>query len=94
MIPDTVIEKAKSERRELQREVRERMSGYIMAALGLVAGLAWNDAIKSAIEAVFPAAGSGIAAKFVYAAVITVAIVVAAYYVSKLFSKSDTSAKS
>ena len=30
--------------------VRERTMGYIVGALGLVAGLAWNDAIKSLIE--------------------------------------------
>src|SRR3990167_6335210 len=44
----------KEKSRELRREVKQRITGYIVAALGLVAGLAWNDAIRALIEYVFP----------------------------------------
>ncbi|MEK9171243.1 MAG: DUF5654 family protein, partial [Patescibacteria group bacterium] len=38
----------------LSKQVREKTTGYILAAFGLVAGLAWNDAIKSTIDRFFP----------------------------------------
>ncbi len=57
-------------------EVKERTVGYVTAAFGLVAGLAWNDAIKALIDMLFPAsAGSSIVAKFTYAAILTVFVV-------------------
>ncbi len=59
----------------LHSEVREKTTGYILAALGLVAGLAWNDAISSAIKVIFPLESNGLIAKFIYAVVITIAIV-------------------
>jgi hypothetical protein len=59
----------------LRAELRERTTGYILTALGLVAGLAWNDAISSFIKFVFPLDGNGIIAKFIYAVIITVVIV-------------------
>ncbi len=60
----------------LRAEVREKTTGYIVTALGLVAGLAWNDAISSAIKIFFPLDTNGIIAKFVYAIIITIAIVI------------------
>lgn len=66
----------KEESGRVKREVRERTIGYLVAALGLVAGLAWNDAIRALIEAIFPMAENTLVAKFVYAALITVAVVI------------------
>lgn len=63
--------------------------GYVSAALGLVAGLAWNDAIKSAIEAVFPLGTGSIWAKFIYALLVTVAVVILLYYLNKFFASED-----
>lgn len=51
--------------------------GYILAALGFVAGLAWNEAIKGLIDRVFPLGTDGLAAKFVYALVATLLVVIA-----------------
>lgn len=56
-------------------EVGKRMVGYLSAALGLVAGLAWNDAVKSAIDYFIPNSNNTIIVKFVYAAGITLVIV-------------------
>ena len=59
----------------LKAELRERTAGYILTALGLVAGLAWNDAISSFIKYFFPLDTNGVIAKFIYAVVVTVIIV-------------------
>ncbi|OGF73512.1 hypothetical protein A2W48_00115 [Candidatus Giovannonibacteria bacterium RIFCSPHIGHO2_12_44_12] len=74
---------------ELKKEVREKTFGYILAALGLVAGLAWNEAIKSVIEYFYPASQNGLAAKFIYAILITVVVVLISTYLVRLSSKKD-----
>lgn len=61
--------------KELKREMRRRTISYIAGAFGLVAGLAWNDAIKSLIDFVFPLSGNTIIAKFIYALGMTFIIV-------------------
>ena len=59
----------------LRSELRNKTTGYVLTALGLVAGLAWNDAISSAIKVIFPLGSNGLIAKFIYAAIITIVIV-------------------
>jgi len=68
---------------ELKMQIRERTAGYLTAALSLVAGLAWNDAIKSLIEILFPLDTSGILIKFVYAITITTIVVIVSTYLLK-----------
>lgn len=70
---------------ELEREVREKTLGYIITSFGLVAGLAWNDAIKAFIDRFFSDPGNGLKAKFLYAALLTVIVVIVSLYVSRLF---------
>ena len=60
---------------QIKDQIKEQTSGYVTAALGLVAGLAWNDAIKSLIEAFLPLSKTGVIAKFIYAVVITLVVV-------------------
>ena len=74
---------------ELKKEVREKTFGYILAALGLVAGLAWNEAIKSVIEYFYPASQNGLAAKFIYAILITLAVVIISTYLVRLSSRKE-----
>ena len=69
---------------EVEMEVRKKMAGYVTAGLGVVAGLAWNDAIKAFIEEFFPQENSNLLAKFIYAIVITIAVVVISLYLVKL----------
>lgn len=83
------IEKLKTEQQKLRGEVFEKISGYLIGAFGLVAGLAWNEAIKALIEYWFPLNGAGIAAKFLYAAILTVILVIFTVYIVKLFKKKD-----
>ncbi len=65
----------------LKSEIAQGSRTYIMAGLGLVAGLAWNDAIKSLIDAVFTFSRTGIIAKFAYAVLITAVVVLIGNYV-------------
>lgn len=73
----------------LRKEFREKTIGYILAAFGLVAGLAWNEAIKSLIDQVIPKSGGGIFAKFFYAVIVTLIIVVLSWYLLKLTDQKD-----
>ena len=85
----TPVDFIKEEAERLQKEVRERTLGYVLTALGLVAGLAWNDAIKSAIQVLFPLESESVLAQFIYAILITVAIVIIATYLTRLFRKPE-----
>lgn len=83
------IEKIKADSSEIKREVRKRVITYITAGLGLVSGLAWNDAIKGLIEYLFPLAKNTLLVKFSYAFVITVILAVIAYYLSKIIIQEE-----
>lgn len=61
---------------EIKMQIRKQTAGYVTTALSLVAGLAWNDAVKSLIEIFFPLDTSGVLIKFIYAVVITVVVVI------------------
>ncbi len=71
------------------REVKGRMVGYIGAALGLVAGLAWNEAITSFINSVFTLDKNSVFAKFVYAAILTAVVVILIQRLERLSSKEN-----
>lgn len=73
----------------IEREVRERVVGYLTAALGLVAGLAWNDAISALIAHWFPIERNSILAKFIYAGAVTVVVVLITTYVVRLLRRSE-----
>ncbi len=74
-------EQRKERVKRLQKELRQKTFGYIIAAFGLVAGLAWNDAIKIAIEYVFPFSTETVIAKIIYAITMTVIVVLISIYV-------------
>lgn len=67
--------------------MRAQTVGYIATAFGLVAGLAWNDAIKAFIENIFPLGQGTMWAKFIYAVIITVFVVVITRYLLKAANK-------
>ncbi len=60
-------------------ELRSQITGFVLAALGFVAGLAWNEAIKALIESIVPIGSGGIVAKFSYAIVMTLILAVASW---------------
>lgn len=84
--------KIKQELHGVRKEIRNRTIGYIVAAFSLVAGLAWNDAIKSLIDYFFPATASGLRAKFIYATVLTLVIVLTTVYLMRLIKKDEEKA--
>ena len=81
------LEKIKQESDKLKTTLRSQTIGYISAALGIVAGLAWNEAIKALIEFLFPLGANTLVAKFVYAFIITVFVVLLTNYFLKRENK-------
>lgn len=75
--------------KDLNKELKSKTFGYISAALGLVAGLAWNDAIKYAIEALFPLSKDTIVIKFLYAVAVTIAVVILIKYLNAIINKEE-----
>lgn len=69
----------------IRSEIHERTLGYMLAAFGFVAGLAWNDAIQSFIAYLYPLPEHTLPAKFLYAVIISVVVVVISVYMSRLF---------
>lgn len=67
----------------ISKQVRTKVAGYILAAFGLVAGLAWNDAVKSSIDRFFPLNQVNVIIKFAYALAITVAVVIVGWFLSR-----------
>ncbi len=64
---------------EKLKEIRKQIVGYLMAALGLIAGLAWNEAAKGLIEHIYPLDQHGLWAKFIYAIIITLVVVIVSW---------------
>lgn len=69
--------------RSLTAEIAAQLLVLATSALGLVAALAWNDAIQAVFKEYFPAAG-GIVAKFVYAILVSLIIIVLTINLTKL----------
>jgi energy-converting hydrogenase Eha subunit A len=74
---------------EINKQLRGRTFGYISAALGLVAGLAWNEAISAMIEAIFPLSKDTVWVKFLYAIIVTVAVVILVKYLDRMFNRPE-----
>jgi len=79
------LQRMKESQEKLRKDVLEKTIGYILTAFGLVAGLAWNDAIKALIDDLFPLDKNGIVIKFVYAVLVTLMVVA----VTILFVKKE-----
>ncbi len=64
----------------------DKMSALITAAFGLVAALAWNEAIKAIFKEIFGTA-EAIAPMLIYAIVVTIAAVILTIIVARSLSK-------
>lgn len=82
-----IKDRIKKEKSVLEQEIRGRIAGYIVGAFGLVAGLAWNDAIQTLINSFFPYKSQTVMAKFIYAAAMTFVIVIVSVYVVRFLKK-------
>jgi len=76
--------KNKNELSELKSQAREKTANLILAGFGFVAGLAWNEAIKSLIDTIFVLNKDTLLAKFVYAILVTILIVFVSTYIGRL----------
>lgn len=83
------LRKIKEESKLLEREVRDKTFGYILTAFGLVVGLAWNDAIKELISFLFPLGQNSLTARFVYAILLTLVVVVATTYITRYLHRGE-----
>jgi len=64
------------EEKDLRIEILEKVSGLATAGFGLVAALAWNDAIKAFFNHFFPKPEDNFLALTVYALIITILVVI------------------
>ncbi len=64
-------------------EVLDKFVQLITTALGLVAALAWNDAIQSLFQQFLGEAGGALAAKVIYVVVVTFIIIFATIALSR-----------
>jgi glutathionyl-hydroquinone reductase len=67
---------------------RENFVTLIISALGLVAALSWNDAIKTTIDTFFPSVGNVIY-KYYVAIIVTIISVVITYFLSRMKPKQS-----
>ena len=77
-----------NEIKKTQKEVREKMVTLILAGFGLVAALAWNDAIQALFNVLFPKSG-GLIGKFLYAVLITVIVVIISLQLKKVSEEQE-----
>lgn len=82
------LSKIKEQSIKLRNEAIKKSSGYIAAAFGLVVALAWNDAIKSLIDYIYPQRDN-IWAKFIYAGILTLIMVIGGVFLVRLFKKDQ-----
>lgn len=55
-------------------EILDKFSQLVTTALGLVAALAWNEAIQQLFTQILGEAGGALAAKFFYAVLVTLVV--------------------
>jgi ABC-type multidrug transport system fused ATPase/permease subunit len=70
----------------MQKEVIEKIAALITAAFGLIAALAWNEAIQEIFRLVF-GDQSGIWAMLFYAVVVTIIAVVITIWIGRVAEK-------
>jgi len=83
------IKKLKDEKDKIETAFKRRTEGYIVTAFGIVAGLAWNEAVKALMAYLFPIEKDTILAKFLYAIIMTVILVLISLYVVRFINKKD-----
>jgi len=79
--------KTLNEVNEIKNELRGKTLGYISGALGFVAGLAWNEAITTMIDNLFPLSKDTVTVKFIYAALVTVLVVILVRYLERITNR-------
>ena len=79
----------------MKKDVLEKVSALIIAAFGLVAALAWNDAIKALFAGPCGSEGAGAlctlssGGPWVYAIIVTIIAVLVTMWVGKAVAKKE-----
>lgn len=71
---------------EMKSQVGETIATLVTTAFGLIAALAWNDAIK-AIIVQFIGAGNGIMGFLIYAILITIIAIIVTILIARVIAK-------
>jgi hypothetical protein len=77
------LNKIKNGIEEIKREFKEKITTLILGGFGLVAALAWNEAIKTLFETIFPKKNELIG-KFIYAIIVTFIVVFVSWQLKKI----------
>jgi hypothetical protein len=72
---------------EFKIQLLETTAALITAAFGLVAALAWNEAIKALIAEIFPS-GNNLVGYVVYAIVVTIVAVIFIMLIARALTKA------
>lgn len=83
----------KKESSRLKKEFLKTMIQLATAAFGLVAALAWNEAIQSIIARLVPENGTGISSKVTYAFIVTLIAVGVTYLLGKMLQDEEDNSK-
>lgn len=76
----------KEDVKDIRGQVGQTIATLITTAFGLIAALAWNDAIKAIITQYFQA-GDGTTGLLIYAILITIIAVVATLLIARFIAK-------
>ncbi|MFA7033012.1 MAG: DUF5654 family protein [Bacilli bacterium] len=82
--------KRKKNRDEFKVELLQSFAALITAAFGLVAALAWNEAIKTTINEFLGTEHGGIIALYVYAIIVTVIAVLFTLWIARATKKAKS----
>ena len=77
---------------EFKVQLLETFAALITAAFGLVAALAWNETIKTAVAMVFPEE-DGITGLLVYAIIVTILAVIMTLLIARALGKAKEAMK-
>jgi len=83
-----ILKQIKNEVGEVRREFKEKVITLILGGFGLVTALAWNEAIKTLFETLFPKK-SELVGKFIYAAIVTIIVVLLSLQFKKISRISE-----
>jgi len=78
----------------MKTKITERFASLITAAFGLIAALAWNDAIKALFKGPCKSDGAGAlcalssGGPWVYAVIVTILAVIATIWIAKIADKA------
>ena len=76
-------------KKRLHKELLGSFAMFVTSAFGFVAALAWNEAVKAAINR-YIEPGSGLKSQFLYAIFVTVLAVLISYYLSRAASDDQS----